>query len=463
MQVEVTLPFADLASGIPGASSSSYPARRGNHVRPLVGPDTIFRRIGAAVEGARHSVWVTVAFCEEDFQFPDGRGSLFDTLDRAVERGVDVRVLAWRPNRESNHYRRFLSGTPTDHAMLRTRDAHFKIRWDRASDIFCQHQKSWMVDAGQPSETAFVGGTNLSAKSLRHHDTYVKVRGPAASDVHHNFVQRWNEASERALPDGNWACASTDALPFPLVASESRGTSIVQIQRMLHRERYFDCHPAPGFEPFEVGGGEHSILEQYRLAIDNAQRTIYLENQAVPVPEITSHLERALARGVDVVLLVPAVPEPYVYEARLNPLERARFDGLESLGRYSNFLLAGITCREGNDRLPRYVHSKSMIVDDTWTTIGSCNLHALSLGGHSEMNASIWDDAVTREFRCALFAEHLGVDTSSLDAQSALNLYRQFARENRKRIERHDPEWQGMAYALSTSTYATGTDLPRVT
>lgn len=457
------LPSADLTSRIPGASPSSYPVRWGNQVRPLVGPDAIFRRIGAAVEGASHSVWLTIAFCEEDFQFVDGRGSLFDVLDRAAGRGVDVRVLAWRPNRESAHHGRFLSGTPADHAFLRARCARFSVRWDRAADAFCQHQKSWMIDASRPSETAFVGGTNLSAKSLRHHDTYVEVRGPSASDVHHNFVQRWNEASERALADGNWACDSTDALPFPLVVSESHGTSVVQIQRMLHRGRYCNGHPAPGFGPFEVEGGEHSILEQYKLAIDNARRAIYVENQAVPVPEIASHLERALARGVDVVLLVPAVPEPYVYEARLNPLERARFDGLESLGRYSNFLLAGITRRQGNDRFPRYVHAKSMIVDDAWTTIGSCNLHALSLGGHSEMNASIWDDAVAREFRCALFAEHLGVDTSSLDCRSALNLYGQFAQENRKRIERHDPEWQGMAYALSTSTYATGPDLQRVT
>ena len=36
------------------------------------------------------------------------------------------------------------------------------------------------------------------------HDAYVEIAGPSATDVHHNFVQRWNEASERAADDGTW-------------------------------------------------------------------------------------------------------------------------------------------------------------------------------------------------------------------------------------------------------------------
>ena len=34
------------------------------------------------------------------------------------------------------------------------------------------------------------------------HDAYVEIAGPCATDVHHNFVQRWNEASERHQDDG---------------------------------------------------------------------------------------------------------------------------------------------------------------------------------------------------------------------------------------------------------------------
>jgi phosphatidylserine/phosphatidylglycerophosphate/cardiolipin synthase-like enzyme len=34
------------------------------------------------------------------------------------------------------------------------------------------------------------------------HDLYAEVAGPAATGLHHNFIQRWNEASERTADDG---------------------------------------------------------------------------------------------------------------------------------------------------------------------------------------------------------------------------------------------------------------------
>ncbi len=100
------------------------------------------------------------------------------------------------------------------------RGSRFRARWDRAHGAYCQHQKSWIIDAGQVSETVFVGGINLNPHSIvspghigeRHnHDVYVEVIGPAATDVHHNFVQRWNEASERTADDGVWAHDGDDA------------------------------------------------------------------------------------------------------------------------------------------------------------------------------------------------------------------------------------------------------------
>lgn len=84
------------AQHIPPVSSGAYPVRMGNFVRPLVDGEAAFRRICEAVEVAHHSAWVTVAFIDRDVQMPDGRGGFFDVLDRAVERGIDVRALFWR-------------------------------------------------------------------------------------------------------------------------------------------------------------------------------------------------------------------------------------------------------------------------------------------------------------------------------------------------------------------------------
>ena len=403
------------------------------------------RRIGEAIDGARHSVWLTVAFYSADFLLPDGRGPLFDVLDRAVARGLDVRLLVWRPNPETAPSRRMFGGSAEQRDLLARRRARFKIRWDRAGTVFCQHQKSWVIDAGQPSETSFVGGPNLTGIAMARHDVYVEVSGPSAADVRHNFVERWNEASERHVPDGNWACDAADQLPALDPgrdrASAPRGTSTVQIQRMLDPSRY----PAARVE--------RSILEQYQRAIDAARRTIYIENQAIPVPEVARPLVAAVERGVDVVLLVPPIPEDYVYQARHDPQAASRFWGIETLGRHPNFTLAGIAEHHAGRRRAAYVHTKMMLIDDAWTTIGSCNLHPFSLAGHSEMNASIWDADVARGLRCRLIAQHLGMETSQMDDRAALRLFRDMARSNREKMERRAPDWKGLAFALLPETY----------
>jgi phosphatidylserine/phosphatidylglycerophosphate/cardiolipin synthase-like enzyme len=206
--------------------------------------------------------------------------------------------------------------------------------------------------------------------------------------------------------------------------------------------------------PFDVAAGERSILEQYEQAIDAARRTIYLENQAIPIPPIAERLARALGRGVDVVLLVPAIPEDHVYAARRDPQQKALFDGLAALACHPNFLLAGIAGRDADGaRGVIYVHAKLMLVDDTWATIGSCNLHSNSLSGHSEMNLSVWDTTVVRALRCTLFAEHLGEDTAQLDDRAALRLYQRIAHENRVKWQSGNFDWQGLAFGLSADSY----------
>ena len=221
-------------SHIPFPATTTYPVRTGNLVRPLIDGEPAFRRIGEAIEAAQHSVWVTVAFIRPAFQMPGSRRSFFDILDRATARALDVRVIFWRPNPDATYVEAgsTFAGSVADRSMLRTRNSQIRIRWDRTHSIFCQHQKCWIVDAGQSSETSFVGGINLNPCAMvspghagggNSHDAYVEVTGPAATDVHHNFVQRWNEASERAADDGVWGHTGNDDLAFPNRLSETSG------------------------------------------------------------------------------------------------------------------------------------------------------------------------------------------------------------------------------------------------
>jgi cardiolipin synthase A/B len=455
------------AAHVPFVESGSYPLRAGNAVRPLVDGEPAFRRICEAVEAARRSVWVTVAFVDPDFEMPDGRGSLFDVLDRAHARGLDVRVLFWRHRllaklRPASHF----AGTEENLQLLRARDTRWHARWDQAHGAYCQHQKSWLVDAGEPGEVAFVGGINLARGSLvppghpatpggNTHDVYVEVRGPSATDVHHNFVQRWNEASDRGEPDGCWPDArSQTLLAFPTATSAPAGDVPVQIQRTVRRERYRDGTPAPGGASFDIAGGEFSVVDQYRRALEAARRTIYVEDQAIGSVEVVDRLHEALSRGVDVVFVVPVEPHPDMASARLMTVSQEFFDSLAALGKHEHFLLAGLVAsRPEGGHQAVYVHAKIALVDDAWATIGSANVANRSFYGDTELNASFWHEPTVRALRVALLREHLARDTSELDDRAALRLFRERARANAERWSGGEP-LDGLAVALDPARYA---------
>ncbi len=430
---------------IPFVRTASYPARPGNELRPLVDGEPAFRRVCEAIEAARQSVWATVTFMWADFQMPDGRGSALDVFNRAAARGLDVRVIFWRPDAETKKFRvNAFWGSPEHIDLLARSDSAIRIRWDRAQPRFCQHQKSWLIDPGTEMETVFLGGINLNTNSMvapvhrgegQNHDVYMELAGPSAVDVHHHFVQRWNEASERHTVNGRWGSGSEIDLPFPTRLPSRRGDALVQIQRTIHSGRYRDWRATPEGTPFDIAAGERSNFDQYCAAINSARRSIYVENQHIDVPEIIDCLRQALLRGVEVVAVVPAQGEVAQEFA--------------ALGAFENFTLAG-TAGLGNDgqRKPVWVHAKLMVVDGEWGTVGSCNLHRHSLFGNCELNAAFWDRKTARALLSELLREHLETDTSGMHDLGALRLFRAVAEDNRKLLNAGEHAWQGLAFSL---------------
>jgi len=495
-----TQPASLRAVRIPAASASSYPLRGGNALRPLIDGIPAFRAILASVEHATDSVWLTVAFMDRELAFPDAHGSFFDVLERAALRGVDVRVLFWsEPEIEkmitgSSHF-------PAGRASFETlsqRAPHVLARWDRLRG-YCHHQKSWLVDAGTDRETAFVGGINLDQESIVSpghpsgegpagasvHDVYAELRGPSATDVHHNFVQRWNEASERAQPFGSFPSLSrADDLAFPNQLSREAGDSFVQVARTIRADVYQRDVAAPGAAALAIAGGEFSILEQYLAAVDAAERTIYLENQILLCPFLLPRLEAALLRGVEVVAIVPGRAMPEIARARRNPKAVPVFAMLDALGRHDNFLMAALaTTRDDGSEDDIYVHAKVAVVDDEWATIGSANTMIRSFLDDTELNVTTWDRDVATRLRKELMAEHLGdgdgsdndggagtaVGNESAatisshraavmgDDRAAVRLLRDRARDNRQR-RRDGRALDGVIHAIEPCEWAVPKD-----
>lgn len=481
MQRSVTdeeIPALDPPPHIAPARYGSYPLRDGNAVRPWIDGVPAFRAIAAAVEAARSSVWVTVAFLDEELLFPDAYGGFFELLERAAARGLDVRVLFWsEPEIEtlivgSAH---FPAGQDS-FRVLSERAPSVLARWDRLRG-YCHHQKSWLIDAAgsgrgsNAGEVAFVGGINLDHDSMASpghppaegragggdsvHDVYLEVRGPAATDVHHNFVQRWNEASEREHPFGAFpSLALADDLDFPETASAPAGSALVQVARTVQPGVYRVGVASPGALPFAIRGGEFSILEQYLSAIDGARSSIYLENQMLLCPDLLRALGAALERGVDVVALLPVRAMPELRKVRWHPVLEPVFASLEGLAAFDNFTLAAPAANSGPGLYADiYVHAKVAIVDDAWFTVGSANAMFRSFQGDTEMNVSCWDRPAAAELRIALFAEHLGEDTSACSDREALARYRRCALDNRERRARGEA-MRGQVFAFEPGDWA---------
>jgi cardiolipin synthase len=454
-------------SVIPAAAGCSYPKRRGNFIQPLVDGIAAFAAIADAAERAKRSVWLTVAFLDPHFELPGGRGSLLPWLQRLAERGLDVRVIFWRNNAGSGFSEEAMfSGLASHRDQLSLECPAIKARWDRAHGAYCQHQKSWIMDAGQPTEVAFVGGINLVASSVvmpghvdgpsaQTHDVYALLRGPCATDVHHNFVQRWNEASESKSADGWWGTALSTEPPlrFPQVLSPEAGKSEAQIQRTVRAGRYADRTPAVDAAEFPIDEGEFSVFEQYKAAIVQARRTIYIENQALGHLEIVQLLDAACSRGVEVIVLLPAQAERQMKAARARPESKPFFDSLAALGRHPNFQLAGIAAKHRDGRRPVYVHDKLMLIDDYWATIGSCNIGARSFFGDTELNLSFWCRPTVVALRTELFKEHLDIDTSDMDDRQAMAMWREIAKRNALLGLAATEPWKGLAFALDPATY----------
>jgi cardiolipin synthase A/B len=437
-------------------TSGTYPTRGGNSVQLLIDGEPAFQRVCEAIEAAKHSVWATITFMWSDFRMPDGRGTALEVLDRAAKRGVDVRLIFWRPDdTTASHRRNAFWGSPEHLDLLEALRPQIGIRWDCAETGFCQHQKTWLID----DQIAFLGGINLNPNSMvapghagekQNHDVYIELVGTAVADVDHNFVQRWNETSERLVESGLWGTRANTNLEFPKERPLEQGHAMVQIQRTTHAGRYRNGQAPVGGLPFDISMGEQTIFEQYCVVIHAAQRSIYIENQYLEIPQIVEALQLALDRGVEVLLLMPIAPD-----RTYNTQEELAFlEARAALGTYDNFTLAGMAGL-GTDgcRKSVWVHSKLMLIDDTWATVGSANLHRWSMFGNGELNAAILSSDTVRDFRIALFKEHLALDTSELDDVKALKQFKQIAHANHQKLLAGDHAWQGLAVELDVRTY----------
>ena len=158
-------------------------------------------------------------------------------------------------------------------------------------------------------------------------------------------------------------------------------------------------------------GGERSVARGYTKAVRRARRLIYVEDQYLWGDHVGSVFTEALSEHPDlhVIAVVPLFPdvEGLNRTAQMVGRRRAMLDMARAAP--DRVAVYGIENHAGT---PVYVHAKTCVVDDTWTTIGSDNFNRRSWTHDSELSAVVIDPVgdYARELRLTLAAEHLDRD-----------------------------------------------------
>jgi cardiolipin synthase len=154
--------------------------------------------------------------------------------------------------------------------------------------------------------------------------------------------------------------------------------------------------PVPGRMYSQVvrsspAGGGVAMYTTFLLAIASAQRSIFITNPYfLPDDKILDALAGAARRGVRVAILGPGPTDHGL----------VRWASRRHFGR---LLRAGIEIHEYRAAL---LHSKTMVIDGIWSTVGSTNLDNRSFALNDELNLIVYDREFARRLE-AVFVEDL--------------------------------------------------------
>jgi cardiolipin synthase A/B len=179
-------------------------------------------------------------------------------------------------------------------------------------------------------------------------DTNVLVEGPVVAQLQHLFFEDWVHTTGEVLHGDK---------QFPAI--QPAGTMLAQAVGSSRNDQ----------------SSTAKLL--YYMAIQAARQRVWIENAYfVPDRQIRLGLVAAAARGVDVKVLVPG---KYIDSPNVR---------LASRFHYGELLDGGVEIYE---YLPTMLHTKVMVVDSLWASIGSINFVNRSMKKNAEANVAIYD------------------------------------------------------------------------
>lgn len=300
-----------------------------------------FDALCEALEGARHFIFMEYFILEH--------GELWDRIHKILIRkqreGVEIRILyddLGTLGKLSSRFGRVL-----------TAEGLTARRFNPVRPIlsgiynYRDHRKITVVDG----KVSFTGGMNIADEyaGITHplgiwRDSGVRIEGAAVGNLTFLFLQLWATAGR-----GDTNCGRF----FPPIPSLD-GTG-----GYAHA---FGSGPAPFYRE-QVA--ENTLLN----LIGAARRRVYITTPYLIVDRaLLQALRNAAARGVDVRIVTPHIPDK-------------RLVFLLTRASYRPLLAAGVRIMEYT---PGFLHAKQMLVDDEIAFVGTVNLDYRSLSHHFE-------------------------------------------------------------------------------
>jgi len=313
-------------------SLGAPPIRAGNRVRILGRGEDAFAAISEAISEAQHHIHV------EEYIFRDdtlGR-ALLELLIAKARRGVEVRLVV------------DAVGTPLAGRLIRQLEkaggqgsVFLPILpfGHRFSPNLRNHRKIIVCDG----RVGFLGGMNVGDEYFGRRvnarywcDSHLRIEGPVVRDLQYVFAEDWDFVTGELLDGEGY---------FPRLGGVGEARA-----QILHSG------------PDEEINSTRSVLF---AAITQAQHELRIASPYfVPDLSLRDALRGAARRGVEVTILTQGWP-PEVWLA----YQASRFHWYHSLQ-------AGVRIFEMDERI---FHSKLLIADEGWATLGSANLDSRSL------------------------------------------------------------------------------------
>lgn len=340
-------------------NNSSALLTTGNKLRILKDGHETFKAIFAAIEKAQHHIHLEYYIFAND---SIGK-KLTDLLLKKRAEGIEVRIIvddvgSWSLKRKYFEH------------LRKNRIEIFpfmEVRFPRLTSKvnYRNHRKIIVIDGN----VGFIGGINVTDRYLNGskklgpwRDTHLKITGDAATNLQIIFLADWYFVSGNNLLEKTYLHKFTEADGVP-----------VQIA---------------------AGGPDHDwegIAQAFFAAITNARKRVYLATPyLMPPPPLLLALQTAALSNVDVRIIIPQKSDSKISKwGSFSYVEKLLEAGVKVY-----FYTRGFT------------HSKYMLVDDSFSTIGTTNFDFRSFETNFEANAFIYNQGFNEELE-QLFMEDL--------------------------------------------------------